>query len=81
MYRYRTTENIEIPFSITPIVKEHSRTRLEVKVAVKSEYKRDMFGTGVKVKIPLPKNTAVCKIYTQAGKAKYTPEVDAIVWK
>jgi len=81
LMKYRTTENIEIPFHITPIVKEHSKTRLEVKVAVKSNFKRDMFGTTVKVIIPLPKNTAVCKIYTQSGKAKYTPEVDAIVWK
>jgi AP-2 complex subunit mu-1 len=62
-------------------VKEHSKTRLEIKIAVKSTFKRDMFGTHVKVKIPLPKNTAVCKIYTQSGRAKYTPEVDAIIWK
>jgi len=80
LMKYRTTENIEIPFTVTPIVKEHSKTRLEVKVAVKSNFKKE-FGTGVKVIIPLPKNTATCKIYTQTGKAKYTPEVDAIVWK
>jgi len=81
LMKYRTTENIEIPFHLTPIVKEHSKTRLEVKVAIKSNFKREMFGTGIKVKIPLPKNTATCKIYTQTGKAKYTPEVDAIIWK
>jgi len=81
LMKYRTTQTVEIPFTVTPIVKEHSKTRLEVKIAVKSNFKREMFGTGVKVKIPLPKNTATCKIYTQSGKAKYTPEVDAIVWK
>jgi len=81
LMKYRTTQNIEVPFSITPIVKEHSKTRLEVKVAVKSNFSRTMFGTTVKVMIPMPKNTAVCKIFTQTGKAKYTPEVDAIVWK
>lgn len=81
LMKYRTTENIEIPFTVTPIVKEHSKTRLEVKVAVKSNFKKDQFGTGVKIIIPLPKNTALCKIHTQAGKGKYTPEIDAIVWK
>jgi AP-2 complex subunit mu-1 len=81
LMKYRSTENIEIPFHITPIVKEHSKTRLEIKVAVKSTFKRDMFGTQVKIKIPTPKNTAVCKIYSQTGKAKYYPEVDAVVWK
>jgi len=81
LMKYRTTENIEIPFHVTPIIKEHSKTRLEVKVAVKSNFRREMNGVGVKIKIPLPKNTALCKIFTQSGKAKYTPEVDAIVWK
>ena len=82
LMKYRTTENITIPFRVLPIVKEHSRTRVEIKVTVKSNFKKEnIFGTGVKVKIPVPKNTATCKIYTQMGKAKYTPEVDAIIWK
>eukprot|EP01117_Protostelium_nocturnum_P012200 TRINITY_DN4482_c0_g1_i1.p1 TRINITY_DN4482_c0_g1~~TRINITY_DN4482_c0_g1_i1.p1 ORF type:complete len:434 (+),score=157.58 TRINITY_DN4482_c0_g1_i1:263-1564(+) len=81
LMKYRTTQNIEVPFTITPIVKEHSKTRLEVKVVVKSNFRREREGTAVKVIIPMPKNTAVCKIFVQTGKAKYTPEVDAIVWK
>jgi AP-2 complex subunit mu-1 len=48
---------------------------------VKSNFKDSIFGSGVKVKIPVPKNTATCKIWVQNGKAKYTPEVGAIVWK
>jgi AP-2 complex subunit mu-1 len=82
LMKYRTTENIEPPFSLTPIVKEISRTRLDVKVAIKSNFAREQqFGVNVKINIPLPKNTAVCKIFVQAGKAKYTPEVGAIVWR
>ena len=82
LMKYRTTNNITIPFRVLPIVKEHSRTRVEIKVTVKSNFKRDnIFGTGVKIRIPVPKNTATCKIYVQNGKARYTPEVDSIVWK
>jgi len=82
LMKYRTTENITVPFRVLPIVKEHSRTRIEIKLTVKSNFKKDsIFGTGVKVKIPVPKNTATCRIYSQNGKAKYTPEVGAIVWK
>jgi len=81
LMKYRTTQNVEIPFTITPIVTEHSRTRIEIKVAVKSNFKREMFGMNVKILIPCPKNTATTKIYTQSGKAKYNPEVDGIVWK
>lgn len=81
LMKYRTTENVEVPFSITPIVKEHSKTRLEIKVAVKSNFRKDQFGTAVKVKIPLPKNTALVKVFAQSGKGKYVPEEGGIVWK
>lgn len=81
LMKYRSTENIEPPFTVTPIIKELSRTRLDVKIAVKSNFQREQMGNSVKVIIPLPKNTALCKIFVQAGKAKYTPEQDAIVWR
>jgi len=81
LMKYRSTQSIEVPFTVQPIVKEFSKTRLEVKVVVKSNFKLEMFGSDVKVYIPCPKNTAVCKIYTQTGKGKYSPEVDAILWK
>lgn len=81
LMKYRTTENVEVPFTVTPIVKEHSKTRLEVKVAVKSNFRRDQFGTGVKVKIPLPQNTAIVKVHTQNGHGKYRPEEGGIIWK
>jgi len=81
LMKYRSTENVEVPFTVTPLIKENSKTRMEVKVAVKSNFKRDMFGTTVKVKIPLPKNTALCKVFVQSGKGKYAPEENAIIWK
>jgi AP-2 complex subunit mu-1 len=33
------------------------------------------------VVIPTPKNAAIATINTPAGRARYTPEADAIVWK
>jgi hypothetical protein len=39
------------------------------------------FATDVKVKIPVPKNTTLCNIFNQTGRAKYTPEESAIMWK
>ena len=52
---YRTTENIKIPFKVFPIVKEHSTTRLELKVTVKSVFQQDRTADDVVVKIPIPK--------------------------
>jgi AP-2 complex subunit mu-1 len=81
LMKYRTTQQIEIPFQIVPIVKEISKTRMEVKVSISSIFKKDMNGEDVKMLIPLPKNTATCKIFAQTGRAKYSPEVDGILWK
>ncbi|EGC33709.1 AP-2 medium chain [Dictyostelium purpureum] len=81
LMRYRTTEHINLPFKVIPIVREMGRTRLECSVTVKSNFSSKMFGANVKVIIPTPKNTAVCKIVVAAGKAKYMPEQDAIIWR
>jgi len=81
LMRYRTTENISIPFRVFPNVKEHSRTRLEAKVSIRSTFSRTMFGTNIVLKFPVPKNTALVKVNSQIGKAKYKPEEDAVVWR
>ncbi|GAM27654.1 hypothetical protein SAMD00019534_108300 [Acytostelium subglobosum LB1] len=81
LMKYRSTEHINLPFKVIPMVKEMGRTRIECSVTVKSNFNSKMFGTNVKVLIPTPKNTAVCKIVVAAGKAKYIPEQDAIVWR
>lgn len=64
-----------------PSVKELSKTRLDIHVAIKSTYRREIDGQMVKVKIPVPKNTAVVDVSAQKGRAKYYPEEEAIVWK
>lgn len=81
LMKYRTTENIQLPFRIFPIVKERSKTRVEIKITVKSTFSRTLVGTHVKVKVPVPKNTAVVKARAQTGRAKYYPEHEAIIWK
>eukprot|EP01111_Echinosteliopsis_oligospora_P003930 TRINITY_DN1617_c0_g1_i1.p1 TRINITY_DN1617_c0_g1~~TRINITY_DN1617_c0_g1_i1.p1 ORF type:complete len:436 (+),score=99.34 TRINITY_DN1617_c0_g1_i1:203-1510(+) len=81
LMKYRTTENINLPFKILPIVKEIGRSRVECAITVKSNFNSKMFGTGVVIRIPTPKNTAVCHIMCTAGKAKYMPDQDGIVWR
>jgi AP-2 complex subunit mu-1 len=81
LMKYRTTENINLPFKILPIVKEIGRSRVEASITVKSNFNSKMFGTGVIIRIPTPKNTAVCHIICTMGKARYIPEQDGIVWK
>lgn len=82
LMKYRTTESVKIPFEvISPLVTEHSDSRTEFKVTVKSKFLGEVTGKDVEISIPVPKNTATAKIYVQHGKAKYFPNKNAIVWK
>lgn len=78
---YRITDNVNLPFRLLPIVKELGRTRLEINVKVKSMFTFKLFATNVLIKIPLPKNTAVCHLSSPAGKCKYEPSEQGIIWK
>eukprot|EP01122_Echinamoeba_exundans_P005661 TRINITY_DN1581_c0_g1_i2.p1 TRINITY_DN1581_c0_g1~~TRINITY_DN1581_c0_g1_i2.p1 ORF type:complete len:393 (+),score=84.48 TRINITY_DN1581_c0_g1_i2:79-1257(+) len=79
---YRITENIQLPFKVISNVKETGRNRLEAEVTVKSYYPQSLFSTHVKIVIPTPKNTAVCKcVIKGGGKAKYNSDVGGILWK
>jgi len=76
------TEGINLPFRVHSHVKEIGRSRLEVQVTVKSNYISKLYALQVKVKIPVPKNTAVCKIILKGeGKAKYNATISGILWK
>ena len=49
---------------------------------VKAIFERSNFASNVVTKIPVPKNTASVKIYSAgAGKAKYEPDQNAIMWR
>lgn len=73
---YRISENINLPFKIVPVVQEFpDQNRVEYSVKIKAIFERTNFASNVVAKIPVPQNTASCKIYSAgAGKAKYEPD-------
>jgi AP-2 complex subunit mu-1 len=81
LMRYRTTENINLPFKVQPVINEVSKTRVEYKVSVRSLFNAKILGQNVVLKIPTPTNTANTKIVVSAGKAKYVGSENCIVWK
>jgi len=44
LMRYRTTKDISLPFRVIPLVREIGRTKMEVKVVVKSNFKPTLIG-------------------------------------
>uniref|UniRef100_A0A8D0DA71 MHD domain-containing protein n=1 Tax=Sander lucioperca TaxID=283035 RepID=A0A8D0DA71_SANLU len=81
LMRYRTTKDIILPFRVIPLVREVGRTKLEVKVVIKSNFKSSLLAQKIEVRIPTPLNTSGVQLICMKGKAKYKASENAIVWK
>jgi len=81
LMRYRTTKDISLPFRVIPLVREVGRTKMEVKVVLKSHYKPSILGQKIEVRIPTPPSTAGVQVICLKGKAKYKASENAILWK
>jgi AP-2 complex subunit mu-1 len=81
LMRYRKTENIGVPFTITPMVHDLPGSNLEVRVSVRATYDSKLSATPLILSIPVPDNTADVKITTSVGRAKYVDTQNAVAWK
>jgi len=81
LMRYRVTDNIHCPFQVVPAVQEEGRSRVSITVKVMGKFGQKLYATNVVIKIPVPPNTAKCKIHCAVGRARYEPEQRAIVWR
>ncbi|XP_074655145.1 AP-2 complex subunit mu [Tubulanus polymorphus] len=81
LMRYRTTKDISLPFRVIPLVREVGRSKMEVKVVVKSNFKPSLLAQKVEVRIPTPLNTSGVQVICMKGKAKYKASENAIIWK
>ena len=63
--RYRTTKDISLPFRVIPLVRESSRTHLEMKVVIKSLFQTTIVAQKVEVKhVELCSYNALCMSVT-----------------
>ncbi|XP_022651261.1 AP-2 complex subunit mu [Varroa jacobsoni] len=81
LMRYRITKDISFPFRVIPLVREVGRTKMEVKVVLKSNFRPSVIGQKIEVRIPTPLNTSGVQLICMKGKAKYKSSENAIVWK
>lgn len=72
---------IRLPFTATALMTEQGRTRIDVTVKVRSAYASNVSSARCVVLIPVPKQTARAKFQLSAGKAKYDPQRNGLVWK
>lgn len=71
---YRISENINIPFKVNVFYSEISENKLEIRLKIKSIYDKNVYGTNIAVKVPVPKNTVNVVSATGLGKAKHEIE-------
>lgn len=81
LMRYRMTKDVMLPFRVIPLIREIGRTRLDMKITLKTNFKQSLSGQRIKIKIPTPLNTTGTLVTCLKGTAKYKPEENAIVWK
>ncbi|KAH0785606.1 Adaptor complexes medium subunit family protein [Histomonas meleagridis] len=81
LMRYRKTENIGIPFTITPMIHDLPGNKLEIRVNVRATYDMKLSATPLILSIPLPDNTSNVKVSTTTGRGKYVPNQNAVAWK
>jgi AP-2 complex subunit mu-1 len=81
LMRYRSTENVNLPFKVHAIVNEVGKTKVEYSIGVRANFGSKLFATNVVVRIPTPLNTARITERCTQGKAKYEPSENNIVWK
>ncbi len=79
--KYRTTENINLPFRVHAIVNEVGKTMVDYKILVKASFSAKLYATNVKIHIPTPPNTANVVIRVLVGKAQFKPAEGGIIWK
>lgn len=79
LVRYRKTDNIEIPFEITPMVRMRNKVT-EIRVNLKAVYAKRMCASQVHVTIPMPDNSSNMVLKTSSGKAKFAKQKNAVVW-
>ena len=80
---YRVSQNINLPFKITPVIQEFlEENRIEYSIKIRAIFEASDIANNVVVKIPVPANTASVKVYSEgAGKGRYEPEKAMIMWR
>ncbi|GKT31564.1 AP-2 complex subunit mu [Aduncisulcus paluster] len=81
LMHYRTSLGVTLPFMVTPIIAVESKTKIEIKLTIRSLFPGISTAENVTIFIPVPKTTANVFLDGTAGKAKYEPGKAAIVWR
>jgi len=81
LMRYRSTSNVKLPLRIIPTVTEIGTSRVSYNITIKANFNPKLSATNVVLRIPTPLNTTAVDCKVAAGKAKYVPAENVVIWK
>ncbi|XP_057804297.1 AP-1 complex subunit mu-2-like [Salvia miltiorrhiza] len=77
---YRLSTQVKPLVWVEARVERYSRSRVEMMVKARSQFKERSTATSVTIELPMPPDATSPSIKTSMGSAKYAPEKDALLW-
>ncbi|CAE5957129.1 unnamed protein product [Arabidopsis arenosa] len=78
---YRLSTQVKPLIWVEAQIERHSRSRVEMLVKARSQFKERSTATNVEIELPVPTDASNPNVRTSLGSAAYAPEKDALVWK
>nr|KAJ0214559.1 hypothetical protein LSAT_V11C400159040 [Lactuca sativa] len=78
---YRLSTQVKPLIWVEAQIERHSRSRMEIMVKARSQFKERSTATNVEIELPVPSDATNPNIRTSMGSASYAPENDALSWK
>lgn len=80
LVKYRTTDDVVLPFTVKPMMQEREGS-MNLVVNVKGDFESKFNATAVELTIPIPTHAAKVSVNAKSGKAKYKPGANCVIWK
>ncbi|KAG5059237.1 hypothetical protein JHK87_000266 [Glycine soja] len=78
---YRLSTQVKPLIWVEASVEKHSKSRIEIMVKARSQFKERSTATNVEIELPVPVDATNPNVRTSMGSASYAPEKDALIWK
>ncbi|PNY07990.1 ap-1 complex subunit mu-1-like protein [Trifolium pratense] len=78
---YRLSTQVKPLVWVEANVEKHSKSRIEIMVKARSQFKERSTATNVEIELPVPVDATNPNVRTSMGSASYAPEKDALIWK
>jgi AP-1 complex subunit mu len=81
LMRYRLDTQIKPPIWVESVVEQHSRSRVEYSIKMRSQFRANLMANNIKIIIPVPSDASNPSFQANIGRVVYQPQNNSIVWQ